>query len=339
MPASGTIGPVSGGNERIRPAVYGCSDRRKSTSEGADSTISPAYMIAMRSLNSTSSERSCVMKSTAKPSRFLSVSSSCRISRCTTTSSAVVGSSITISSGSSASAIAITTRWRMPPESSCGYERTRPRSIPTISSRSPARASASARRMRSWAWNMSTNWSPTRITGFSTFIALWKTSETCRQRTRRSCCLVIRRGRRRGTGSSRPRPPPAAGGSAARRSRACSCRSPTRRRGPRISPGAIESETSSTARTRRSPSTYSTDRSSMRSSSCGRDGSHQRRFPSSMPASIRRWPAGLRSRGFDTSSRPARMNTSAATVSASARPGKRNVHHSPCSTLELTCAQ
>ena len=87
-------------------------------------------MIAMRSLNSTSSERSCVMKSTAKPSRFLSVSSSCRISRCTTTSSAVVGSSITISSGSSASAIAITTRWRMPPDSSCGYARTRPRSIP-----------------------------------------------------------------------------------------------------------------------------------------------------------------------------------------------------------------
>ena len=143
MPTSGRIGPVSGGNERISPAVYGCSERRKSTSEGADSTISPAYMIAMRSLNSTSSERSWVMNSTAKPSRCLSVSSSCRISRCTTTSSAVVGSSITISSGSSASAIAITTRWRMPPDSSCGYERTRPRSIPTISSRSPARASAS----------------------------------------------------------------------------------------------------------------------------------------------------------------------------------------------------
>jgi len=38
----------------------------------------------------------------------------------TVTSSAVVGSSAMITSGSLAIAIAITTRWRMPPESSCG---------------------------------------------------------------------------------------------------------------------------------------------------------------------------------------------------------------------------
>ena len=36
------------------------------------------------------------------------------------TSSAVVGSSATISFGSAASASAITTRWRMPPENWCG---------------------------------------------------------------------------------------------------------------------------------------------------------------------------------------------------------------------------
>ena len=36
------------------------------------------------------------------------------------TSSAVVGSSATISFGSAHSASAITTRWRMPPENSCG---------------------------------------------------------------------------------------------------------------------------------------------------------------------------------------------------------------------------
>jgi hypothetical protein len=36
------------------------------------------------------------------------------------TSSAVVGSSATISLGSAASARAITTRWRMPPENWCG---------------------------------------------------------------------------------------------------------------------------------------------------------------------------------------------------------------------------
>ena len=39
---------------------------------------------------------------------------------CTMTSSAVVGSSAMISSGLQTVASAIATRWRMPPESSCG---------------------------------------------------------------------------------------------------------------------------------------------------------------------------------------------------------------------------
>ena len=42
------------------------------------------------------------------------------ISDCTVTSSAVVGSSAISRSGEQASAIAIITRWRMPPESWCG---------------------------------------------------------------------------------------------------------------------------------------------------------------------------------------------------------------------------
>ena len=45
---------------------------------------------------------------------------SAMICACTETSSAVVGSSAMTSSGSAASASAITTRWRMPPENSCG---------------------------------------------------------------------------------------------------------------------------------------------------------------------------------------------------------------------------
>ena len=44
-----------------------------------------------------------------------------RICACTVTSSAVVGSSAKSSFGPHASAIAIITRWRMPPESWCGY--------------------------------------------------------------------------------------------------------------------------------------------------------------------------------------------------------------------------
>ena len=42
------------------------------------------------------------------------------ICACTVTSSAVVGSSAMRMSGSSAIAIAIMTRWLMPPENSCG---------------------------------------------------------------------------------------------------------------------------------------------------------------------------------------------------------------------------
>ena len=46
-----------------------------------------------------------------------SVSSTCA---CTVTSSAVVGSSAMISSGSLMIDMAIIARWRMPPENSCG---------------------------------------------------------------------------------------------------------------------------------------------------------------------------------------------------------------------------
>lgn len=53
------------------------------------------------------------------------------ISCCTTTSSAVVGSSMISSRGRSATAMAMTTRWRMPPESWCGYAFSLPGSMPT----------------------------------------------------------------------------------------------------------------------------------------------------------------------------------------------------------------
>ena len=43
-----------------------------------------------------------------------------RICACVVTSSAVVGSSAISSAGSLMSAIAIITRWRMPPENWCG---------------------------------------------------------------------------------------------------------------------------------------------------------------------------------------------------------------------------
>ena len=55
------------------------------------------------------------------PSSSLQPRSRSRICAWTVTSSAVVGSSAISSFGPQASAMAIITRWRMPPDSSCGY--------------------------------------------------------------------------------------------------------------------------------------------------------------------------------------------------------------------------
>ena len=54
------------------------------------------------------------------PNRSRRPLSTSRIPACTVTSRAVVGSSATSTFGPQATAIAIITRWRMPPESWCG---------------------------------------------------------------------------------------------------------------------------------------------------------------------------------------------------------------------------
>ncbi len=92
------------------------------------------------------------------------------------TSSAVVGSSAMITSGSLAIAIAIIARCRIPPENSCGndFTRTCGLGIPTRSSSSTARADA-ADLLTSWWMRMaSTIWSPTVYTGVSAESGSWK---------------------------------------------------------------------------------------------------------------------------------------------------------------------
>ena len=86
------------------------------------------------------------MSTVAAPVSSCAVLSTSRTCACTVTSSAVVGSSAMITSGWLAIAIAMTTRWRMPPENSCGYESIRAAAfgMPTRSSRSIARARAAA---------------------------------------------------------------------------------------------------------------------------------------------------------------------------------------------------
>ena len=121
--------------------------------------------------------RSCVISSSAMPNRaFRSVSRS-RICAWMVTSSAVVGSSAIRMSGSFASAIAIITRCRCPPDSSCGYDRSRAAGsgMPTSSSNSTIRARAFAPRNPLCSASDSPICLSTVCSGFNDVIGSWKT--------------------------------------------------------------------------------------------------------------------------------------------------------------------
>jgi hypothetical protein len=77
-------------------------------------------MTATRELVCDTTPKSCVISSTAVPISAARPSSRSRICFCTVASSAVVGSSAMRSFGPDRPASAIITRWRIPPESSCG---------------------------------------------------------------------------------------------------------------------------------------------------------------------------------------------------------------------------
>ena len=108
------------GMDRSRPHVYGIFGLAKSSPVSAFSTIFPPYMTWMRCVIPATTPRSWVMRMKAvrnSRARFFSRS---RICAWMVTSRAVVGSSARISFGLHESAIAIITRWRMPPENWCG---------------------------------------------------------------------------------------------------------------------------------------------------------------------------------------------------------------------------
>ena len=77
-------------------------------------------MTTTRCATSATTPIACVISMIAMPSRSFSSASRSRICAWIVTSSAVVGSSAISSFGLQASAIAIITRWRMPPENWCG---------------------------------------------------------------------------------------------------------------------------------------------------------------------------------------------------------------------------
>src|SRR5690606_18595833 len=103
-----------------RPCVYSWRGSASSSPVGACSTTWPAYMTVMRCAISATSARSWLTKTIANPSFSRSSSSSATTWAWTVTSRAVVGSSAMMSFGSRVSAMAMSTRWRWPPESSCG---------------------------------------------------------------------------------------------------------------------------------------------------------------------------------------------------------------------------
>src|SRR6202451_1924904 len=133
--AFGWPGGRGRGTARSRPSVYGWWAAANSSVTGASSTAWPPYITITRDATVAMIARSCVMSKTAMPIACCRSASRARIWACTVTSSAVVGSSAITSAGYITSAIAIITRWRVPPESAGGYWRggaapAAPRSLP-----------------------------------------------------------------------------------------------------------------------------------------------------------------------------------------------------------------
>ena len=127
------------------------------------------------------------MISTPAPVTSRAVRSTSRICACTVTSRAVVGSSQMIRSGSHEIAMAMTTRCRSPPDSSCGNARARRWGwlMPTSSSSSVACWRAAARPTVGLCTRIaSAIWSPTVYTGVSADIGSWNTVPMRRPRIR-----------------------------------------------------------------------------------------------------------------------------------------------------------
>ena len=140
------------------------------------STTWPVYITTTWSTISATTPRSCVMSISAELVRtWISLRSS-RICAWMVTSSAVVGSSAMSSLGSHESAIAIITRWRMPPDSSWGYCLTRRSGwgCPTSRIDSIARSQASCLPTFMWRLTCSEIWCPTVNTGLRLVRGSWK---------------------------------------------------------------------------------------------------------------------------------------------------------------------
>src|SRR6266540_4043382 len=130
---------------------------------------------------------SCEITISVTPKSLRRSASDCRITRWMVTSSAVVGSSATTRSGSSATAIAISPRCFMPPDSSCGYIRPTRGSNPTWPSSLGISSPNDSRRAGACSRITSLNWSRTRITGLSELIDPCGRYDNADHRSTRNC--------------------------------------------------------------------------------------------------------------------------------------------------------
>ncbi len=155
-------------------------------------------MTAILSATSATTPRSCVIRMSPMLSSRWSSASRSMTWAWTVTSRAVVGSSAMMSEGSSAIAMAIMMRWRIPPENWCGKSPTRSRAagMRTRSMSSMALARASPRDIPRCTTNISPSCCPTLSTGFSEESASWKIMAISWPRIRRrSSALSFSRSR------------------------------------------------------------------------------------------------------------------------------------------------
>ena len=171
-----------------------------------------------------------------------------RMPDCVVTSSAVVGSSAISSAGCSAMACAIITRWRWPPDNSCGKRSSpyRAAGIPTRSSLAAAISRASERLVPAWITSVSATCAPIVRTGFSAVIGSWKIIAMRRPRIPH---IAASSSANRSSPSSRAAPPRCApsGSSPITASAVIDLPEPDSPATPKICPGAIDRLTSRTA--------------------------------------------------------------------------------------------
>ena len=134
----------------------------------------PAYITSTRSAIRATTPKSWVIHTMANPYSSRNRATRARICCWIVTSSAVVGSSAISTEGRGASAAAISTRWRMPPDSWCGYSLASDsgEGSPTSPSTCRVRARASVAD-QPCAVRPSATWAPIRIMGFSEVIGSW----------------------------------------------------------------------------------------------------------------------------------------------------------------------